>query len=90
MEEEHNRFEYILFRSQSKDIVHFNTKDGYASLPDLREKIGDVTLFYPIDSKEGVNINDLIYDESQWTVTESEGWQFWELYIFPDDILPYK
>lgn len=90
MEEEHNRFEYILFRSQSKDIVHFITKDGYASLPDLREKIGDVTLFYPIDSKEGVNINDLIYDESQWTVTESEGWKFWELYIFPDDILPYK
>ena len=90
MEEEHNRFEYILFRSQSKDIVHFITKDGYDSLSDLREKIGDVTLFYPIDSKEGVNINDLIYDESQWTVTESEGWQFWELYIFPDDILPYK
>ena len=26
----------------------------------------------------------------QWTVTESGDWQFWELYISPEDIMPYK
>lgn len=90
MEEELDRYEYILFNKQSVTVMTMKSEEGYATLQDLREKTGDVTLFCPSDSKEGVWINIMFYDKSNWTVTESDGRQLWELCFSREDIVAYQ
>lgn len=88
MEEDMNRFEYIVFPKGSVVITTIRSEEGFPTLSDLGERIGNVTVFCPSDSKKGTLIDDMFYDESNWIVKESPNNEFsqeWEFQIFDKD-----